>query len=379
MSKICQSCGTENRDIARFCVGCGSPLEESQNLESSPENQSQTVSQNTDYFSFSEDKKINLDTLKEKIDPEKIDQAKVIAKKATEKATDFVKATANKAKEAADGMESYAEKNFPLPKKGNIKAIPKEGTIQLWSSLNKDFNRRQFYIDAPEKETSREEFFIKLEEKLTENKVPAFIERADVQWDRSNLFMDSYFVTPITQSAVPYTYILQFNKVGKFTFVESRVFITPPDLPIIPSPLHPALLIIIGMLLVLSSLIYVTLSAGPRGHSGSGFPSFLFSVITMGLFILFVYMFFKNWIRGKQIIAARQKWNAAWESWYRRNFINQYQEIIDGSLSRIYDSIDASIDQVDEFIFNQEPVVEKESNDLNTIAAIVNRNKEEYR
>lgn len=368
MSKICQSCGTENRDLARFCVGCGSPFKEEENYT----DQTSQLS--------SEEKKNALGSLKEKIDPQKMDQAKNIAKKATEKATTLAKATATKAKEVKNEIENHADKSLQVQEKNTPeKAITKEGTIQLWSSLKKEFNRRQFYIDIPEKEISREEFFVKLEEKLTENEIPAFIERSDVQWDRSKLIIDSYLVTPITKSAVPYTYLLQFNKVGKFTFIESRIFIAPPDLPYIPKQLNKDRLIVIAVLAGLSFLFAFSLSAPYKPPFLMRLMSTLFSLVALGLLYYFIYMFVKIWRRNKEVILARQKWNEAWEEWYRKSFINEYEEIVDGSLSRIYDSINVSIDQVDEALFNQDPVREKESYDMNTITALVNRNKEEYR
>ena len=149
--------------------------------------------------------------------------------------------------------------------------------MKLWSWLKQSAKRQLFFTDSSS-ELTEDGFVVKLNEKLKVNGVPASVEKQNIQWDINNTDSENYIVKvydgalkqklvqpdvepqslqPAGGVAVsaggstknapqalsseeivnPLSCLVQFNHVGKFSFVESRTFITPPNLPEVPG--HP--------------------------------------------------------------------------------------------------------------------------------------------
>lgn len=105
--------------------------------------------------------------------------------------------------------------------------------VELWSWLKRQ-SQRQKYFTEEKSDLSFNDFINKVNHKMQENEVPASLEVKKIQWDRENVSQTVCYVEPDTNVANPLTRLIHFEHIGKFTFVEEKTFITPPDLPEVP-------------------------------------------------------------------------------------------------------------------------------------------------
>ena len=103
-------------------------------------------------------------------------------------------------------------------------------TTELWTWLKQSSKRQHFYVDKVSV-TKADVYFKTLSAKLKQNSVPAVIKKRNIQWDHSDVYKEDYEILPKTEEVNPLSCLVQFNCVGKFAFVEEKIFITPPKLP----------------------------------------------------------------------------------------------------------------------------------------------------
>ena len=83
---------------------------------------------------------------------------------------------------------------------------------------------------------------------------------------------------------------------------------------------------------------------------------------------------------NKRCEEQRKKWDKAWEDWENSVFLHSFQEEINGQVSRIYDSVFASIKQVSDELFNTDKKTEEtEVMKMNELEQMINRRKDEYK
>ena len=151
---------------------------------------------------------------------EEVDLAAEAAKKAR------AEAAALEAKKKAEDRKLENRAQIVLSSNSHDKA-----NYPLWSWLKRNSSRK-YYFTEEVNETSTKEFAIKVQKKLIENGVPAELGQRVIEWDNCGILKHEVIVKPTSKTeANPYTYLLQFNHVGKYSFVEEKTFITPPDLP----------------------------------------------------------------------------------------------------------------------------------------------------
>ena len=363
MSKICSNCGHELKDDQKYCTNCGEEYKEKKNDNNAKDKIK------TEYS----------EKIKEKI--EEIDYSSIkenvvdISKKTKDAAKDLTKKL-NEIKEAELKKKKDELKEF----EGKVVEHP-EGTIEMWSWLKKTNKRQHFYND--EVLNLDEQLFMNaVQEKLNKNFVPAVIKHTDIWWDRLSVKKDCYFIEPQTNIVNPLTCLLSFNKVGKFTFVEEKTFITPPDLPKIPGkevqiPNNNAstLFLIGGICSLLAIYLLTSSSSSPLGLLMliSGIICLVYGYLQ---FVLYNDAIKHNEKVKKEIVA----WNKAWDKWNNEFFIYSFQEDTNGQLSRIFDSVYECVKQVsDEQIKGKVLLEDSDDSDLNELEQLISRRKEDYR
>ena len=165
-------------------------------------------------------------------------------------------------------------------------------------------------------------------------------------------------------------------------FVEEKVFITPPNLPpypdekikINPNDKDGSGLFMIGILLIVVGLALITVS-----------PILTICLIMIAALLLFLGFSQSNSLNkkiehNKRCEEQRKKWDKAWEDWENSVFLHSFQEEINGQVSRIYDSVFASIKQVSDELFNTDKKTEEtEVMKMNELEQMINRRKDEYK
>lgn len=399
---FCENCGTQVEAGDMFCPNCGSRI--------FPETPAVQEEMNTQPISVEE---ISSAGNNEQTSPSFNDVMNKVSSGASE-AAKAVSAGANEAmKMVSSGVnqvskkmeevkireqekvkaqvEAEADRQRKLKEQKRKNAMSQESVrymskTELWSWLKQNSKRQVFYTPAdknPNTEMTEEEFIALLNEKLEANHVNAEIEARKIEWDRSAIYETTYAVKPITNVVNPLTYLVQFNHVGDFTFVEEKTFITPPDLP--ESPLRPVRLphggkgantLAYGIVGLVLGCIFLSMRSFREAGVG---------LIVCGLILLFVW-----WYEKSQDDAARahnakcaemeRKWNAAWANWRTSIFAYSFQEDINGQLSRIYDAVFECIKQISAENFEDCKVQETdESANINELEQLIERRKQEYR
>lgn len=265
--------------------------------------------------------------------------------------------------------------------KPNFQTPVKDGV--LWSWLKLKSSRQQFYSEKQSSVTD-EEYMEKLDQKLKENHVPATIERRIVQWDESNIQKLMWFIIPHADVINPMSYVLLFNHVGNFTFVEEKTFVTPPELPDKPGQLKPLpsdngiTKTIVGALLLIVGLIMAT----NYNELGGPLMAIGFVVTVVGAIIWGHYGSVQS--ENETVKNQLNRWNAAWDSWYADRLYASFQEDINGELSRIHDSVFSCIKQVNDDLFNDKQHLHEESeqvsiNDMEELFHLHRDQMEEYK
>ena len=319
---------------------------------------------------------------------------KVLAGKAVgtaSKAASQAKVMASQTKERLDkNLEESLEKDIrkanATKEKSGIVSNDHTGdkymsTSELWTWLKKDSKRQQFYTGEKQTETE-EEYIEELEKKINENEVPVKIQKRTIRWDRSDAEETLFVAVPDTKVVNPLTYIVQFSHVGKFTFVEEKTFITPPDLPPVPHNKIPfdSKSILIPLYLLLAGAGCIIFQLIPRRYDSSG--GFFFAV-GFPLLALAAYLFLKHnniLDYNKKCEEELRLWNKAWDNWKTSIFLHSFQEDVNGQLSRIFDSVFSCINQLNEEKYKDQKALEvQDTNDMNELEQMISRKKEEYR
>lgn len=379
--RYCENCGAVLEPSDKVCANCGMSVENPEIPENGEVDKSATSKGETPQDgknSYEDDFAAVKDGMKN------------AAEKAFVGAQHIANQVGNKINEIKEKEEAALETEVAASKKAknssrdNVDTTKFMSATELWSWLKKDAKRQLFYTDN-RNEVTEEEFVSRVEEKMQENGVPAKIEKRKIQWDRSAVQRECYFVLPQTEVVNPVSYILQFNHVGNFSFVEEKTFITPPDLPEVPGKPKPdankygssIIMLIAGILLFLFGLsgigelnrmagfVMLLLIAGAVLAVAGGYGYIKYSVI----------------VKYNQKCAEQEKaWNLAWSNWRNSIFLYSFQEDINGQLSRIFDAVFGCIKQVSDDIFKEQAAMEDDSSQrMSELEEMIERHKEEYR
>lgn len=379
--RYCENCGAVLEPSDKVCANCGMSVENPEIPENGEVDKSTTSKVETPQDgknSYEDDFAAVKDGMKNAAEKAFVG-AQHIANQVGNKINEI-----KEKEEAALETEVAASKKAKKSSRDNVDTTKFMSATELWSWLKKDAKRQLFYTDN-RNEVTEEEFVSRVEEKMQENGVPAKIEKRKIQWDRSAVQRECYFVLPQTEVVNPVSYILQFNHVGNFSFVEEKTFITPPDLPEVPGKPKPdankygssIIMLIAGILLFLFGLsgigelnrmagfVMLLLIAGAVLAVAGGYGYIKYSVI----------------VKYNQKCAEQEKaWNLAWSNWRNSIFLYSFQEDINGQLSRIFDAVFGCIKQVSDDIFKEQAAMEDDSSQrMSELEEMIERHKEEYR
>ena len=358
MSKICPNCGQELKDDQSFCTNCGEKFEEKQTIASKA--------------------KVNSDYLKSKIDSIDYSAAKESINELTSTAYEGAKDVANKVNKSLKEKQQKEKEKYKKYDGENIEV--NDGLTPLWTWLKKDSKKEHFYNET-ELTLEENQFISAVQEKLDENMVPVQIVKEDVVWDRLDDYQTRYVIHSLDKNVVnPYSCLLSFNKIGKFTFVEENIFITPPHLTKVPGtkvdlpPNNGLSLILYGIVAIVIGMVV-----------GAEISGLLLVCLIVGI-CLIGYGIMLNSNRAsaiehnKQVDKDIKEWNRIWDEWERKSLMCSFQEDSNGQLSRIFDAVYDTVKQVSaELIKGKVVSSEVEKNDLNDLEQLVSRRRNEYR
>ena len=379
--KTCKNCGTLNDDKDLFCSECGTRLEESPKPEPTP---APEPTPSPTPASTPSTPTVNVDAAVETIS-EIADKTKRGARDLAEKINATVSETLEnqKAKANSEAQQEIAraQKTKATTKKSATSGTKYMSSTELWSWLQKSSKRQHFFTEE-ENTLTQDDYMERLSQKISDNNVPASVFKRHIQWDRSSLSQDICFVQPVSDAVNPLSCLIQFNHVGKFTFVEEKTFITPPDLPKVPEKkvrlpgdlveksawmLRGGLVAVAGLLLFLVHWLLAIAAI----------------VIGCGLaWIGYSAQQKLEALREHNRNCDRQElaWSAAWDNWENSIFLHSFQENVNGQISRIYDAVFECIKQLNGELFTQqESAVDEESQSMNELEELINRRKATYR
>lgn len=384
----CRKCGFELEDDSLFCSNCGTPIEDDFVVASAANEQNREQARKEQEHKKYEPEPVQKNQ-RTSLDDGKLNSAKQSLQETGDKAFAGMKSiaaqvgkTVEKSKAAADEevkkeIEEQQRKKEDITIETGTKYM---SDTDLWSWLKQKSKREHFYTEEPI-EIEERDFMELVQKKIKENNVPARIEEKRIRWDRSNIERNVFAVKPITEVVNPFSCLLQFNKIGKFTFVENKMFITPPDLPAVPmKPLEidettkmKAKNALIGAVLIVVGLI-LTLAIS---------PVCLFVVLCGAIFVAAGWKSI-NLIRSieehnKRCAEQKKKWEEAWENWSNSIFVHSFQEDINGHLSRIFEAVYECIKQVSNETLKVQPVdVQEDNHNMNELEQLIARRKADY-
>lgn len=362
--KVCKKCGAENADENLFCEQCGQQI-------------------------TGTDSSVDLSAMKETFSDvagKTISGAKNLAGQINSAVSTTLENQKQKSQEEVQQEIERAQEKKTVKRVNMATGTEYMSSTELWSWLQKDSKRQHFFTEEVNT-LSVSEYMQKLAEKLEENKVPASVNSREIQWDRSNVKQHLCFVQPHSEAVNPLSCLVQFNHIGKFTFVEEKTFITPPDLPEVPQ--KP-----VDIPADLASRALGLLWGGAMAIFGLGaltmFDFEFFKVI--GVFLVLAGLAW-GWFgfSARQKLLALQAhnqkciqqeiaWNAAWSNWQNSIFLHSFQESVNGQVSRIYDAVFECIQQLNKELFSdQTSDTQSESQSMNELEQLIARRKDDYR
>lgn len=375
--KKCSNCGYVNDDDSTFCGQCGNRLDDQPSTQPTVQPVEPPASEPAPPQL---DTEAILGTINDVAD-KTARGAKDLADKINVTVSTTIKNEKAKAAESAQKEIDRAQRAGG----GKKKTVPKGSTAymsttELWSVLQKNSKRQHFYTEE-ENTLTQEDYVGLLDKKLESNNVPAHIVTRKIKWDRSDVSQVIHLIQPVSDAVNPLSCLVQFNHVGKFTFVEEKTFITPPDLPEVPKK----------KVRIPEELRQHALWM-PLGGGIALFGLWLCTIIlSFGLIVLLVGAAIAWYgFRSQQKLKAlrehnencdRQEraWNAAWDNWENSIFLHSFQENVNGQISRIYDAAFECIKQINGELFDQKVDEGEESSSLNELEQLIERRKDSYR
>ena len=381
----CSKCGSPIREGSKFCGHCGEPVSIAA-APSASDNRPESSAPSY-YEPLQTQDSADLVISPETDDFALIDISEPLVAAAPAMAEPEPQATQIVPQAQTTQQITPARQTKPSPKPVNTsKQSTRQGYLSssdLWTWLKKDERRQLFFTDDREQLTE-DDYMALVAQKLVENEVPARIEHKSIRWDNSDITSESYIVMPSSSAVNPLSCLLQFSNVGRFSFVEQKTFVAPPNLPPYPNRKIPvpsqdgAKYVGYGVALIIAALI-VLASFGDNLRVLS-----LILFAAGGVLIAVGYPSIDRVRKAKQYNAEceQQKiaYNKAWKDWEDTVFLHSFQESTNGKISRIYQTVFESIKQVNAELFKDvETQEEREDTSMSELRQQISSLKERYR
>ena len=109
------------------------------------------------------------------------------------------------------------------------------------------------------------------------------------------------------------------------------------------------------------------------------------TIIGSGAFLMVVGVITKN--KANEVLKYNAQcdrelaeWNGAWNKWQNSIFIHSFQEDANGQLSRIYDSVHTTINQLNELKYKDRKTMEdRDKNEMAELESMIKIKQQEYR
>lgn len=381
----CSKCGSPIREGSKFCGHCGEPVSIAA-APSASDNRPESSAPSY-YEPLQTQDSADLVISPEADDFALIDISEPLVAAAPAVAEPEPQATQIVPQAQTTQRITPARQTKPSPKPVNTsKQSTRQGYLSssdLWTWLKKDERRQLFFTDDREQLTE-DDYMALVAQKLVENEVPARIEHKSIRWDNSDITSESYIVMPSSSAVNPLSCLLQFSNVGRFSFVEQKTFVAPPNLPPYPNRKIPvpsqdgAKYVGYGVALIIAALIVLA----SFGDSLRILSLILFAA--GGVLIAVGYPSIDRVRKAKQYNAEceQQKiaYNKAWKDWEDTVFLHSFQESTNGKISRIYQTVFESIKQVNAELFKDvETQEEREDTSMSELRQQISSLKERYR
>lgn len=245
-------------------------------------------------------------------------------------------------------------------------------SFDLWTWIRAGNSDSVLYENDKNPDVDKDRFMSLLAGKIRENGLPANVQRKKVVWDGGKEVTDEYIVDINDTSVInPFSIVVNFTKIGKFSFVRQNLFITPPNLPDVPGKIPKisgVWAIVVGLLLMLIAGSFSSSSMYSMSSSDSSGMAWGVLLLCIGGGIeFFKYMRKTAWDR----------WNEAWEQWQRKCVEYTFQNIVSGRLECLQKGVSHSIKQVCDSLYYNALVSEDHSkvDQVDLEAAIAKKKK----
>lgn len=248
----------------------------------------------------------------------------------------------------------------------------REPSSDLWTWIRAGDSDSVLYENDKNPDVDKEKFMYYLSNKMRENGLPATLQRKKIVWNEGREVTEEYIVDiKDTSVANPFSMVINFTKIGKFSFVRKNLFITPPNLPDVPGKIPKisgVWAIVLGILLMLIGGSFS--SSDYYGMSSSDSSGMAFGVLLLcigGGIEFFKYMRKTAW----------DNWNKAWDDWRREYVEYIFQDIVNGKLECLQKGVSHSIKQVCDSLYPHALVGEDHSktDQIDLEAAIAKKKK----
>lgn len=230
--------------------------------------------------------------------------------------------------------------------------------LAIWTWLLKSKRKHMFRLN--DENVSKEAFLLMLFDKLDERGVPCSIKPVTINWNRDFSKNKEFIVDIPTLQNSPITYVINYDSIGEYVFIEEKAFITPPLLPPEPRkeitrpPYNPSanfiraiVMCFIGYFMLYNeTLTYLFSNNGKNTIAGIGLI-----IILIGLCIgcWACYEAYKLYtIKEYNDLAVDEKsnWMSAWKNWEKTQLNLAFVQITDNKIGHLYSAVSACIEEV---------------------------------
>ncbi len=227
------------------------------------------------------------------------------------------------------------------------------GDMKLWQVLGNSRTQQSYYTEDIS-EVSEREFGLALQKKLDSNGVSGRVERTTIRWDESGVTQQRLVIRPLGIKNSPMCFFVGLDRVGKFTFIEEKTVIKPPELPATPQKEQPEIkpdskTLFIGIGIAIAGLALI----------GTMLPIALIALV-VGIVMIITFANANTQYNdakehNKKVKEDTAAWLKAWEEWENNVFMVSYLSDTNDVIGRIHTAFHETVEQVSQAFFSKKP------------------------
>lgn len=256
------------------------------------------------------------------------------------------------------GREQKETKVQPsFPEMNNSPEKKNSSEINLWTWIKGGKSNKALY-ENDKVNVDKEEFLNVFAKKLKEKEIPVSLKKVEVNWNEGKQKSSECKVELKDEKLNnPISMLIQFEKVGKYTFVGDNTFITPPVLPEVPGEKvnvpeqTGAMFYIVGILIfVLASMF--------GGYEGPSTMSVFCALALIGIGAFYTYRRTSAISHNDDVKLQEIAWDAAWKKWHDEQVEYTFQQRSSGKLDCILSAVVRVLQETAKELFTVDPVME---------------------